>query len=371
MNALHSRFFKLVCLSLLTPLAALAQGAFDENMRQAVQAALADVATSLRAAPIPPGTPVSVLPIARDQDRYVEGLVKNAVTAAGKTYVEARKDPFWGAVLKETEFDERKADMLDPATLVTFGKLKATQILMYGIVREASTSGNRVFVEIELHASSLVTKQHIWGGVFAKRYYLPGSRDVQGLESFPPEVRETLKRGLGELAMASLGRQQAKLTGLKTVAYVPLAGDIDQYATFIMRDAVSRTSLNPKNLDLNTLGEARQLLRDQPVQADALLYGALRSAQQRALSHTFATTNFEVTAEVQACIENATTREILWSDTIQARATYDTQTTKWSIWADRIHPYLVNHPLAWIIPLGILVLLVVIAKFVRANTRVR
>ncbi|MFZ4395836.1 MAG: hypothetical protein ACOYOU_09455 [Kiritimatiellia bacterium] len=355
----------------LLPCAVLAQGGFDENMRQAVQAALSDVSASLKSSAIGDGISISVLPIARDQGRYVEGLVKNAVTAAGKTYVEAREDPFWNEIMKEVEFDERKDDILDPATLVKFGKLKASKILIYGVVREASLSGNRVFVEIELHASSIETKQHVWGGVFAKRYYLTGDSDIQGLVRFPQEVRETLKRGLGEQAVASLGRQQAKLSALKTVAYVPLAGDIDQYATFILRDAVSQTSMNPKNLDLRTLGEARQMLRDQPVQADALLYGALRNVQQRAISRTFASTNIEVTAEVQVCIENVITREILWSDTLQARATYDTQTTNWSIWADRIHPWLAAHPLGWIVPLGILVLIIIIGMIVKAGTRVR
>jgi hypothetical protein len=342
------------------------RAAFDEDVRQALQAALKDASASLRAAAIPAGEPVSALPLAGDQDGYVEALLKSAVTDAGKTFVEGKTDPFWDEIMKEVEWGMRKGDMLDAKTIVAFGKLKAARILIYGTVREAGVANRRVFVELELHASSLATKQHLWGGVFAKRFYLPGADAPEGLLDIPAQVREPLRVDIARKAVASLQKQEGKLGVVRTVAFVPLAGDIDKYATFVLRDAVSQTKLNPKNLDLQTLGEARLLLRDQPQQADALLYGALRSISRRQTGYTVRTRSYEVQAEVQACIENAATREVLWSDTLAATTTYTEETrTQWQVWSESVWPFFRNNPVIT----GILVVGVIIVVLVLVSRR--
>ncbi len=369
LNPLSMRFVRIALLAAaVTP--AFAQG-FDEDVRQAIQLAIKDAAASIQSSRIPAGVTVSCLPLANDRGVYVEGQLKMAVGDAGRQYVEGKSDPFWDAVLEEVKWDTLKADMLDPATLVTFGKLKATQILIYGVVRAAETSGRRVFVEIELHASSIETKEHLWGGTFAKRLYLPGPEQITGLVDLPVEVRNPMKAQLAEKVGKSLEQAASKLEPVKTVAIVPLAGDLDRYATFMLRDAVSRSRLTPKNLDFNTLGEARILLRDQPVQADALLNGAVRDISQQVESRSFASTTYLVTVEVQACIENASTREVLWSDTVTATEQYTKTLGPWEIWTLKILPYLQAHPLAWIIPLAILLGLIILSKMIRAGTRVR
>lgn len=343
----------------------------DEDVRQAIQGALQEAAASLKNSRIPANIPISCLPLGNDIGGYVEGQLKISVVAAGRQYVEGKDDPFWDSVLSEVAWDTRKADMLDPVTLAAFGKLKATKILIYGVVRAAEKSGRRVYAEIELHASAVDTKEHLWGGNFAKRYYLPGPENVAGLSFIPPEVRDPIKAQLSTKAFDSLENAKAKLNAIKTVAYVPLAGDIDKYATFMLRDAISRSHMNPKGLDLNTMGEARLLLRDQPTQADALLYGAVRDISQRIDSRTFNTTTWLVTAEVQACIEHATTNEILWSDTVSVSEHYTKKLTAWETWSMVIFPYLTAHPMAWILPLAILIALIVIFRMISAASRVR
>lgn len=344
---------------------------FEEDVRQAIQATMRDAAASIRDSRIPVGVPVSCLPLANDRGAYVEGQIKMAVGEGGHQYVEGKTDPFWDAVMEEVAWDTRKADMLDAKTLVAFGKLKATKILIYGVVRAAEKSGRRVFVEIELHASSIETKEHLWGGNFAKRYYLPGPDQIVGLIDIPVEVREPMKAQLAAKVVQSLEQAAGKLQPIRTVAYVPLAGDLDQYATFMLRDAVSRSRLNPKSLDLGTLGEARLLLRDQPAQADALLHGAVRDMSQRLDSRTFATTTWQVTAEVQACIEQISSHDILWSDTVSVSERFTERMTWWEIWAEKVYPYLQDHPFAWIIPVAIVLGLIILSKMIRAGTRVR
>ncbi|NLB68375.1 MAG: hypothetical protein GX804_01630 [Lentisphaerae bacterium] len=362
---------KIVVLLTLAVCFAVPASGQDEDIRQAIQGALKEASVSLKQSGIQAGVPISSLPIHNDKNGYVESQIKLGVTDAGLQYVEGKTDPFWDEVLSEVAWNTRKADMMDQKTLVTFGKLKASKILIYGTVRAAEKTGRRVYAEIELHASSLETKEHLWGGNFAKRIYLPGPEPIYGITDIPSEIRDPMKAQLGSRVADSLKRASEKLSPIKTVAFVPLAGDVDQYVTLMMRDAISGSHLNPKGLDLNTLGEARMLLRDQPVQADALLYGAVRDISQKLSSRTFASTTWLVEAEIQSCIEDSTSNEVLWSDTITVSEVYTSTMTKWEVWSEIIYPYLVVHPLIWVLPLAILAGLIVIFRLIRANTRVR
>ncbi|MEI6150193.1 MAG: hypothetical protein WCS01_13920 [bacterium] len=297
-----------------------ANAQYPDEVRQAIQMAVAEAQASLGSSAIGPTTPISVLPFRGDQSGYVEGLIKNAVTASGRQYVEGKDDPFWNELLKEIAWDEYKGDLLDTATIVKFGKLRATKILLYGSVREASMSGQRIYVELELHASSVETKVHLWGGTFAKRFYLPGA--LQGLSSVPAQVRDVIREDLLKKGIQSLKEHEAKLNGIQNVAYVPFFGDADSYVTYVMRDLISQSSLFPRNLDIGTLAQARAMLRDQPQRADALLYGAVRDMHQRVKTRTPLSTTFEVVTETQLCIESARTSDILWSASLAVTANY-------------------------------------------------
>jgi hypothetical protein len=347
------------------------RGAFDnDDVRQALQSTARDVADSLRgASAIPASAAVAILPLGGDEGKYVEGLLKNAVTGAGKTCVEGKDDPLWEEILKEIVWDGRKSDMLDPATLTAFGKLKGVKVLLYGQVRSAGVSGHRVFVEIELHASSIETRQHLWGDVFVKRVVLPNPDEIIGLLNVPAQVREPLRTAIQEKAAAALKEQEGKLQAVRSVALVPLAGDLDRYATWILRDAITKTRLNAKELDLRTLGEARGAMRDQPQQADALLYGALRDLSKRRTGYTWRSQTYEVQAEVQTCIENAATHDILWSATLPAVSSYSDTLTLWQVLVEKVVPAAGRHPLGASVIVGVVLVLIVLRVLYRMSRR--
>ena len=326
-------------------------GMFSEDVRQALRLALEDTGTALKESALPANQTISLLPFQGDRGHYVEGLLKNAVTGAGLTYVEGKSDPFWDELLKEIEWDERKEDILDAATLTRFGKLKGTQLLMYGTVREASDTNGRVYVEIEAHISSIETKQHLWGRIFAKRY--PHRDGVQGIIDLDKAVRGLLKEALRPVP-DSLANNP-KLKDIRSVAIVPLSGDIDDYVTGLVQDALSRTSLYPKDLDLTTLAEARLLLRGEPDQADALLYGAVRDLSRELDQEKFTETVYTLHAEVQLRIQDVSSGEILWSDTLAEEALDSDQQPEVT---DRLWVYFRERPVAGI-ALGIVVVLAI------------
>lgn len=309
------------------------------------------------------GATVALLPISGDRDGYVSGLLLNGLTAKGLTCVEAADSEFWEAIMAEVEWDERKADMLDPETLVTFGKLKGAKYLVYGSLRAVEGQGNPVYVELELHLSSIETKEHVWGGTFARRFYLPGQ--VQGITTLDDSIRKVL----GEVVRkgSESVKRSTKLGQIKSVAILPLPGDLDAYVKARTVDMLSATALTPRELDLATLGEARVFLRDKPGQADALLYGAVRDLSRELKEDLPLSKTYEVRAEVQLFIQDVSSGDILWSDTLRAservEETVSGKSTMWKLMKDnpRLLLYVGGGIIAFLLLLG----------FVRAKTRVR
>lgn len=309
--------------------------AYDETYRQAVQGALDEARVALAASALPADEPIAILPVADDEDGWILGSLKIALTQAGKRCVEGKEDPLWAEILKEVEWDERKADMLDASTLDRFGRLQSARILVSAFVRARRRTERYAFFEIELHASEIATKRHLWGGVFAKRQYVPGIEELGGAVDLPQELRETMQGELREKLIRSLAAANAFAARRVRVAFLPLAADDKGYALGIVRDALGATPLMPVNLDLRTLAEARLQLRDKPDCADAILYGSLRDLSTRIVSTTPRSVTREYCAEIQLVVESAA-REQLWSDTILAKGMY---TRSLGLWDTLCHFY--------------------------------
>ncbi len=344
--------------ALLSLPARAADASFGEGERQAFAAVMSDVAASLRSSGIPDSSGVSVLAVAGDRDEAIAGLLKIAVTDAGKTYVEGRDDPAWEAVAQELAWDDLKgkAGFLNPATLDKIGSLKASNVLLYGAVRACSQTENRVFVEIELHATDVKTKQHVWGGLFAKRWYVPGSDVPKGVSELPLAIRAQLKESACAKLVASL-KAQPKLAAAKSIVLVPLAGDEDRYCTYVMRDAITQTDATVKELDLASLQGARTTFRDLPATAgDAVVYGAVRQLGFVGVPGFLDLwCTYQVDLDFQAAVERNDTHDVLWSDTVQDVVT-------WTEW---------NWGKIALFGGGALVVLVVLLSFLKAATRVR
>ncbi|MBP5511666.1 MAG: hypothetical protein J6Z49_12175 [Kiritimatiellae bacterium] len=349
--------------------AALAQG--GDLAVLALKDAVEDARVSLAGSKIPASEPVAILPIANDVEARVAGLLKNALVAAGKTCVEGKEDPMWGAILKEIEWDERKEDILDAATLDKFGKLKSAKYLLYGCVRRLAADARYVLMEVELHCSSVATKEHVWGGSFVRRHYAPDA-DPEGKIEIPDEVRTALVKGIRDEIAKSLAASR-KLGAAKKVALLPVFGDVDQYTKGLFRDVLAASSVTPVNLDVATRAEARLALREGAKLADALAYGVFRDIGA-SLVETKAGGEkiYRARMEMQLWIEKGASREILWSDTVRFAKEFSLGPRGW--WDTLCHyfPSLADSParIVWV-PLVIVLALVVLAMFLRAATRVR
>jgi len=291
-----------------------ATGVPDE-LRQAVHQVARDVQEALAQAPFPKGQPVSLLPIADDPQQYVAGLLKNAITASGHVYAEGQEDPMWERILAEIAWNERKADILDPATLTRFGQLKGIRFLMYGTVRDLAFDGRKGFVELELHVTSIETRHHVWGQVFARRIY--ADRDMQGVVELDEPARQVLQKVMAQ-AVESL-RASPRLAAARTIILAPLSGDIDGYASELLAAEVTRLStVTLRDSAVQTLDEARQVLRDDPAAADAILHGAMRDLSRETLSRDAQADRCRYRAEVQLRLVAAGSGDVLWAATVPA-----------------------------------------------------
>jgi len=296
-----------------------AQGLGDDDVREAVSEALIQAQTALKSAPFGNKT-VAVLPFPGDTSGYFAGKLKNQLTSLGFTCIEGKEDPMWDEIMKEIAWDERKDDILDPDTLVKFGKLKAAQILLYGKVVTLDRNTERIYVELELHATDLATKQHLWGGTFAARVYK--GKDVQGIISLDNNLRFLLKKNF-DAAKESLNSPEyaSKLNDVKSIAVIPLTGDIDQYLTGLAIEMLTATRHLPKRPQIPSLSLLRTEAKTDPSVADAVFYGAVRDLHRttpetkvadRKTLHEVST----VHADIQLFIEDLKTGNILWSKTV-------------------------------------------------------
>jgi PBP1b-binding outer membrane lipoprotein LpoB len=296
-----------------------AQGLGDDDVREAVSEALVQAQSALKSAPFGSKT-VAVLPFPGDTSGYLSGKLKNQLTSLGFTCIEGKEDPMWDEIVKEIAWDERKDDILDADTLVKFGRLKAAQILLYGKIARIERSTERIYVELELHATDLATKQHIWGGSFAARIYK--GKDMQGIISLDNNLRMLLKKNF-EAAKESLNSPEyaGKLNDVKTIAVLPLAGDIDEYLTGLAVEMLTATRHLPRRPQIPSLSQLRADVKSGSVVGDVVFYGAVRDlnrtkAETQAVDRKTMQEVSTVHADIQLFIEDLKTGNILWSKTI-------------------------------------------------------
>lgn len=139
-----------------------------EGERLALKAAFENAQKGLAESPIPADVPVALLPIRGDADGWLEGLAKDALVGAGKICVVGKDDPILKDIIDEMEWDERKSDILDAATLdlITAKKLLSAKILMTATVETSERNARRWNAEVTLRAVEIATKRYLWTGRF-------------------------------------------------------------------------------------------------------------------------------------------------------------------------------------------------------------
>ena len=305
----------------------------DDESRQALYSAIDQAAESIKAAPFGKKI-VAILPVRGVSVEFSSLLVhrlKNVVTKGGFVCVEGKEDSMWDEIIKEFAWDERKDDILDPATVAKFGKLKAAQILLQCRILTIDKNKDRIFAEIELHATDIVTKQHIWGDNFTCRFYF--NEQLEGIVQLNNDLRMLLKKNFESAYTSMVAPEfENKLVNIKTVTVVPLAGDVSRYMTGLAFDMLTRTKMIPKNPMIPTLSLVRSTARDKKLDSDAIFYGSVRQLSRtykdsyNSEDKMYRVKNYTVEADVQLFLEDAKTGAVLWSKTVTFSEVFAEQT---------------------------------------------
>lgn len=289
----------------------------NDDVRQALYGALKQAEPALRSANFGKAT-IAILPMKAGHS-ILAGRLKNMITSAGFVCVEGKEDPMWDEILKEIAWDERKDDILDPATVVKFGKLKAANILMQCSIRVIDPSPTRVYAEIELHATDIATKQHIWGGSFAYRFYI--GKDVQGEVRLDANLLNLLQKGFDDAKNSMRSAPYAgKLKNIKTVTVVPLTGDINGFLTQMATGMLTQTDFHPQNPRIPSMTQIRATARDGLLRSDAVFYGSVRdlhvTTPEESQVGKKIQISYNVSVNIQLAIEDVKNGNILWSKTV-------------------------------------------------------
>ncbi len=352
--------YPVVVCCLASVLATASAFAFSETERQAVRLVVDVAASDLAKSSMSKTEGVLILPVHGDQDGFAEGLLKAALSGAGFNVVEPADQVVWKQILAEVEWTERKEDILDQATLLRFGNIQGARSVVYGSLLQVDQTTERVFAELALHAASLATRQHLWGGDFAQRYYLPGA--VQGVTTLDQDVRSVLQTVMTKVEDSL--KNSPKLTAGLTVVLVPLAGDQDGYITALVRDTLAGTQLAARDLNVRSAAQAQGLLRDDPAKAEAVLSGAVRELARASRQVSALQSNDEIRAAVQLTIQRPATGEIIWSGTFADQQTFTTESTIWEKLGS------VDWKI-WLYLIGGLMVLIVVIMLIKSASRVR
>lgn len=304
-----------------------AQTAEWEFDKMAVREAVGKSESSLKNATFDKKLPIALLPLKGDVNGEVAAALKTLLTNVGFNCVEGKEDPMWDEIIREVEWDERKDDILDERTIVRFGRLQAAKILIYGGIRTIDRNENRVYAEIDLHATNLTTKQHIWGGTFASRVYF--GLNVNGIISLDVNLKNLLKKNFNE-ARDSMQQPAAatRLASIRSVAVVPLVGDIDQYMTGLAVDMLTGTNHPTKTPLVPSLLETRVAVRNHSLPCDAVFYGYIRDLSRTPFVFRQLPKEEKVEAvctyhaDIQLFLEDAASGSVLWSKTVTMAEEY-------------------------------------------------
>lgn len=316
-------YFFTVLLLIFSSLHLSAEPVYDfssPEISAAINQALEQVKPALNAAYF--GTKnIAILPIISDKNGNLTNKLKTLITGSGHVLVEASQDPMWNSIIEEIGWTERKNDILDASAIAKFGKLKSVQILFYAVVR-VDRNKERIFVELDLHATEVETRRHIWGHNSIYPHYV--NKDVEGLVSLDEDLRKLIKKNFAE-ALDSL-KKSTFITNpgkynIQTVAVLSLAGDIDNYITGLAKELLNNANLAVQEAKVTSPFQFREDKKNVAGAPQGYLYGAVRNLSRKYIDTTYTKDKrvlkkWLVSTDIQLTIGDIKSGNELWNRTI-------------------------------------------------------
>ena len=301
----------------------------------AIDAALNNMQESIKKAPFAKQSVAILLPekqfkgiLNKEQSTYLAGRISNILIQSGYNLILEEDDSaLKSAVEKLLNSDKKdsKAGQGDGKDEKKFnlGKLTEAQVLLYCSIDDLGEYAGYRCAEMTVYAADVLSSKLVWGGTFYGRESI--NNEVVGVIELDKDLRGLLK-DIYEEAEKSLQEPavQAKLGEIKLVSVLPINGDIDQYASVLSYELISKQqNLRAISPNIPTLAMAcRNYGATGNQVADSVFWGILREISEKDVARIIDEDKYTATktvlkrAEIQMSIIDIATRSILWSRTI-------------------------------------------------------
>jgi hypothetical protein len=135
----------------------------DETIQRATDAAIGRIVGDLQRTSFPKIKNVAVVPLRGDRDDYATSGLKSALTKTSY-HLFSRSDEEWDKLLTEIEWGVRREDIMDPATVQKFGRIKGVDAVMFGQVwdRDVNMWSIRGHTKLSVSLAEVETGQILW-----------------------------------------------------------------------------------------------------------------------------------------------------------------------------------------------------------------
>ena len=302
----------------------------------AIDAALNNMQESIMKAPFAKQSVAILLPekqfkgiLNKEQSSYFAGRVSNILIQCGHNLILEEDDSALKKIVEDLVNADKKdskagqGDGKDEKKKFNLGKLTEAQILLYFSIDDLGEYAGYRCAEITVYAADMISGKLVWGGTFYGRESI--NDEVKGVIELDKDLRGLLKE-IYEEAEKSLQEPavQAKLGEIKLVSVLPINGDIDQYASVLSYELISKQqNLRAISPNIPTLAMAcRNYGATGNQAADSVFWGILREVSEKDVARIIDEDKYTATkkvlkrAEIQMSVIDIATRSILWSRTI-------------------------------------------------------
>lgn len=164
-----------------------AYGDDGETLQRAADAALEPVAADLGRTSFADLKSIAVIPLRGDVGGYVTERVRDLV-AQTPYGLFTREDQVWDELLREIEWDVRREDVMNPATVQKFGNVEGVDAILYGTIWDNSINlwSIRGHTKVSLVLADVETGQELWrSGPLAGEAFIHWSDALMQFWRFP------------------------------------------------------------------------------------------------------------------------------------------------------------------------------------------
>ncbi len=299
------------------------QADLDRALDLTIKEAANEAASQLKGLTVDGTMNIAILPLWGEGNKdYIAQSVKAAL-AGGPFRVMERNTEDWNSLLSEIEWRDKRADIMNPDTIKSFGRIEGCQGVIYGTVRESGADSNKqmAITRLILFLGDVETGEVMWSSQeIVKTKPLTG--DITPDQ--PVVLNPALVKAIQKAAQQALADLESKSLSIKNFAVLPFWGnDPGRAITDTVQGQLAGSAYKPiptssgewqtflneikwTQLNADTMDSTKMCAFAKDKGCDAILYGTVHEARVDK-------NKYQVFVRLSFYLMDANSGEILWS----------------------------------------------------------